>query len=700
MRLIYTIAVFLAFGTEFSFPFATTHDTAQEVVTPNPIELSSNWWQFFQQQDLSWEQKETIFFESLQQVVQKVPENDMENVGLYISKIVTQFKILKDFEPFSQKLPPSFSHKSSYSFNQIVDITEEYLENTRVLDLDNKEFVFIKKQTSRLEDNYDNLFSDYVNNKEKKIDKLILGLDLISTRLSLEIKKRFCKNLALRIDFLYRKNELLSEELSFALDHFEDPTLNIHEIEQKIVQLKTELKQREEESLKAELQAMRNYSLTEENKIQNMLLQQSAIDSLLDDAIIHADILILQFLKLLVTDETQESQITLEKLYREFSDLEEQNQEWKKIISQDLDLDSQSVQTNTEKAEVYQTYFDLKKQSLEKIHWLQNRIFFGKLLAFDLENKLTTSEHWTFSITKGKIYFEQLGQWLGEIRRYRLYKMHDMAITVEKLFIAIICFLVVILLGKFSRYFLKNFSHKFKQLDESTLYVLDRLVHYVAILIAFYLFLYALGLDPTNIILVIGGLSVGVGLGLQSLVNNFVCSLMILFYRMIRIGDMLQLPSGEWGKVLDINVQNTIIHTWDGIDIVVPNSELLSQNYQNWTRTDKYKRLHIPFDVAYGSDKELVKIAGLEAADQVRCTIKGHRLLKDPQVWLVDFKDSALSFELVVWINLVNFSNIGSFKAAYRWEIETALRKHGIVIPFPQRDVHFYRAEKKGATLD
>ena len=100
-----------------------------------------------------------------------------------------------------------------------------------------------------------------------------------------------------------------------------------------------------------------------------------------------------------------------------------------------------------------------------------------------------------------------------------------------------------------------------------------------------------------------------------------------------------------------------------------------------------YRRLRIPFGVAYGADKNLVKKAALEAAAAVPFTLMDP-VNRRPQVWLVAFGDSSLNFELVVWLKQEAVRRPGTVHAAYTWELETALSRYGIEIPFPQRDLH------------
>ncbi len=223
-------------------------------------------------------------------------------------------------------------------------------------------------------------------------------------------------------------------------------------------------------------------------------------------------------------------------------------------------------------------------------------------------------------------------------------------------------------------------------LDQSTAYTLGRVLHYVILVVALFVGLAVIGVDLTKIAIVAGALGVGVGFGLQNIVNNFVSGLILLFERTIKVGDYIELASGITGEVRDINIRSTIVTTNDNVDIVVPNSELVSNSVTNWTLREAVRRIRIPFGVAYGSDKERVRAAALEAAATVEHTLQTEG--RYPEVWLVGFGDSSLNFELIVWLTATAVKRPARIAAEYNWAIETALRKHGLEIPFPQRDLH------------
>ncbi len=234
---------------------------------------------------------------------------------------------------------------------------------------------------------------------------------------------------------------------------------------------------------------------------------------------------------------------------------------------------------------------------------------------------------------------------------------------------------------------------------QASMYTVGRLTHYTIIILAVFIALSSIGLDFSNLALVAGALSVGIGFGLQSIVSNFVSGLIILFEHTLRVGDYIELDTGLTGTVKSINVRSTLINTNDNIDIVVPNSEFVTTRLTNWTLGERILRVRIPFGVAYGSDKDLVKKAAIEAADEVPYTLT-HMKGREPDVWLVEYGDNSLNFLLLVWVNRQGARRPTRTRAAYLWALETKLSEYGIEIPFPQRDLHLRSGWPSERTAD
>jgi len=268
-----------------------------------------------------------------------------------------------------------------------------------------------------------------------------------------------------------------------------------------------------------------------------------------------------------------------------------------------------------------------------------------------------------------------------------LFSVGETPVTGGDILRVILIFVVAFLLSRGIRHAIRRFSGSESSGTQASLYTVGRLTHYAIIIIASFIALSSIGLDFTNLALVAGALSVGIGFGLQSIVGNFVSGLIILFEHTLRVGDYIELDTGLTGTVKAINVRSTLIRTNDNIDIVVPNSEFVTARLTNWTLGERILRMRIPFGVAYGSDKELVKKAALEAAADVSYTLT-HMKGRDPDVWLVEFGDSSLNFLLLVWVNRQGAKRPTRTRASYLWALESKFKEYGIEIPFPQRDLH------------
>ncbi len=220
----------------------------------------------------------------------------------------------------------------------------------------------------------------------------------------------------------------------------------------------------------------------------------------------------------------------------------------------------------------------------------------------------------------------------------------------------------------------------------SFVYLSGQIIRYLIIFVGVFAAASAIGLNLSSLSIFAGALGIGIGLGLQDIVKNFTCGIILLLDRSIEVGDFIELEDGTAGAVVSIGPRATTIRTNDNVDILLPNAQLLNGQLTNWTHDQTTRRVHIPFGVAYGTDKERVKQAALEAALAVPFTRPDDEAHKT-QVWLVGFGDSALDFELVVWPTLEAIKRPGSMMAAYRWALDDALRTYNIELPFPQRDL-------------
>jgi potassium efflux system protein len=215
-------------------------------------------------------------------------------------------------------------------------------------------------------------------------------------------------------------------------------------------------------------------------------------------------------------------------------------------------------------------------------------------------------------------------------------------------------------------------------------HALSAMVRYGAYSLGFLLALAAAGVQLSQLTILLGGLGVGIGLGLQDLVKNFAAGLTLLLERRVHVGDALNISSQEiFGRVLSIGMRATVVRNWNGSEVVVPNGDLISGAVTNWTLSDRLCRIEFPVGVAYGTDPERVVALLLDVA-----RANAHVLPRpDPQALFKGFGDSSLDFLLRVWTD-VEYERILPLTSELALAVHRSLYGAGIEIPFPQRDLH------------
>ena len=257
-------------------------------------------------------------------------------------------------------------------------------------------------------------------------------------------------------------------------------------------------------------------------------------------------------------------------------------------------------------------------------------------------------------------------------------------IVPSKILWALFIFGIIVILSTWVRSQLEHNWLRMTSMGAGARDALVTIIGYILFLIAIVAGLSAAGFDFGNIAIVAGALSVGIGFGLQNIVNNFVSGLILLFERPIRKGDWV-VAGGTEGHVMDIQIRSTRIQTFDRADVIVPNSELISNQVTNWVLSNRGGRAVIKVGVAYGTDTEVVRDVLLKVAEENENVVTSGAM-PNPVVLFREFGESALNFELRVFLH--NVESRLSVTSELNFAIDKAFRENGIEIPFPQRDLH------------
>ena len=245
------------------------------------------------------------------------------------------------------------------------------------------------------------------------------------------------------------------------------------------------------------------------------------------------------------------------------------------------------------------------------------------------------------------------------------------------------------LASTFIRFVLSEDVYPHTRLTRGISYAISSLLNYMVIALGFLLALGALGLDLTKVTILAGAFGVGIGFGLQSIVNNFVSGLILLFERPVHVGDIIEVGDIS-GEVSSIGIRASTLRTWQGAEVIVPNAQLVTSSVTNWTLSDRTRRIDLPVGVDYGSAPDKV-------VDVLEAVARAHPQIMQtppPQAVFKSFGDSSINFELRAWTN--RFERWPVIQTELAGAIYAALRAAGMSLPFPQREVRLLREDPAG----
>lgn len=270
-------------------------------------------------------------------------------------------------------------------------------------------------------------------------------------------------------------------------------------------------------------------------------------------------------------------------------------------------------------------------------------------------------------------------------------------LTLANLFYGFVIVFGMFVLSKYAQWVLRRQVLQAFQIAEHTQFLLLRFLHFSIIILGVLISLSTIGVSFTSIALIFGGLSIGIGFGLQNIASNLISGFILIFERPIKIGDLVEIMDVNiFGRVTSINLRSTIIVALDEKEIIVPNSQLITEPVHNLTHDTNRFRVRVPVGVSYNSDVEIVKKALLEAAhahpEVIKEPLPGMKSVTAPFARFISFGESSLDFELLAWIpDSFQRFDVASDLHFMIWE---KFKEYEIQIPFPQRDVHFYPTER------
>jgi potassium-dependent mechanosensitive channel len=295
--------------------------------------------------------------------------------------------------------------------------------------------------------------------------------------------------------------------------------------------------------------------------------------------------------------------------------------------------------------------------------------------------------------SKTEVISTDLGSHFESVKRlfFEGFSVGDVSISLWNVSIGLVFFFISLRLGQWIKNRMENRWFLKSKLSKGAREASASLLWYAIVVIATLFSLSIAGIKLANLALVAGALSLGIGFGLQNIVSNFISGLILLFERPIKRGDWIIVGNTQ-GFVKDINIRSTQVQTFDYADVLIPNSELLTNQVTNWMLASSVGRIRIPIGVAYGTNTSKVKELLISIAKENPDVVVGHPDYHDPEVLFISFGDSSLDFELRVFVKDVLTTTRTTSDINFR--IDEVFREEQIQIPFPQRDLHII--ENKG----
>ncbi len=277
-----------------------------------------------------------------------------------------------------------------------------------------------------------------------------------------------------------------------------------------------------------------------------------------------------------------------------------------------------------------------------------------------------------------------LGFDIKEVMQHELFKTNKISFSLNNLIVLLVIFFITKLILYLLELVFED-SVKTKRLEAGKSKSLFQIVKYLVWVIATTLFLDNIGFSITFLIASLSALLVGLGLGIQQFFTDIISGIIILLDRSIKVGDVVEIQGEIVGKVEEINLRTSKIVSRDDVIIIVPNSKFTTDNIINWSHNSFRTRFGVKIGVAYGSDVYLVKKLLIESAIENPLVEN----IPEPLVYFQDFGDSSLNFELLFMTE--ETFRVERIKSEIRFTINKKFAENGVTIPFPQRDVHFYK---------
>jgi len=668
--------------------------TEQSWQAPDLAALPSDWWLTLKgASDEITNQRISEFLDALEQRTKGLSGNELASAQNGLEYIDSQFELLALTRqgPLDQRYDPPLA-KDTYFIDELLNLRSQWRAQATKATQVGLEIEQSQRKTSLLQDRRDKLLRDYSSTDPESPARILSGINRVSARVEFELARISTENSQKTLKLIETQSRLLNEQQVFARDHLvdTDATLadllkaqteanaRVAEMTKKVAALQPQLLNAlSADTVNPSLELLRHQQLTRALAEAELSQLQALLVTVKSNWYhFHADLMEPGYDAQYAT--TQARRVTEEAL--------RQVELWS--ASSQSTLINLSPDTSLNTVKNFEIAQSVARDTLSFIGQIRSTSDDLLFLQEILTNEFISAKS-GFGSTGARLGLALGNAWdrVHEMSDFHLFDIGDTPVTPAGLIKMLFILGLAIGISWLIRYLLARGVRKRQAAQSPAFYALGRILHYIIIMAGSFAALGSIGIDFTSFALIAGALSVGIGFGLQAIVSNFVSGLILLFEGTMRVGDFIELDNNLRGVVKEINTRATVITSNDSVDVVVPNSVLVTTQLTNWTLRETYGRMRVPFGVAYGTDKELVKKLALEAVASVECALT-HMPDREPQVRLVNFGDSSLDFLVLFWVSRQGVRRPGRTRASFMWALETLLVENGVEIPFPQRDLH------------
>lgn len=661
---------------------------------PDLAELPSDWWSRLNTgSDEEINEQIGLFLVAIEQRITGLVGEELLTAQNGISHIRSSFELLTLARAGTAhpKFEPPLA-KDSYFLDDVLVLRSQVREldvQSAQVDLQVEQ---AQGQVRLLQERRDKLVSEYASQDPEAPSRMLSGIKRVTARVEyelLQVRMTAARTYLREID---EQRQSIEAQLAFARAHLDSTDTTVAELEETIVSAQAVITGNSQKVSALQLQLLDALSADPVNPSLELLRKQQLTRASAQSELAEVQQRLLSAklnwyrLRADELDSGFDLQASMVNARRFTADALKQAELWSEVSQATLITPPYDTNLNTVKN--YEITQSVARDTLAVINRIKSTSD-NLLMIQDIFTKEIIADRKGIGSTRARLglVFGNTFDRMVQLADYHLFNIGDTPVTPAGLVKMLFIMAVALGISWLIRYLLARGLRRKRTAQSPAFYTLGRLLHYIIVVAGTFAALGSIGIDFTSFALIAGALSVGIGFGLQAIVSNFVSGLILLFEGTLRVGDYIELDSGLCGVVKEINTRATLVTTNDSVDVVVPNSELVTTKLTNWTLRETVARIRVPFGVAYHSDKELVRELALEACKEVDFALT-NMPGREPQIRLINFGDSALEFDALIWVSRHGVRRPARIRASFLWALESVFRENDIEIPFPQRDVH------------